>query len=137
MFIHLALLPIISQLCTQRKKENEPASLGSDPPRQQDEVRETDRLAKASIITFETPAQEKSGCLADAQKDDVREKENTEQQEATKKAALQERDRVRKETARGLQTDAEKNHDREKNKKSKQNTRYESISCSFISPCYR
>ena len=62
-------------------------------------------------------------CLADAQK---------EQHEAAKNAEQQERDRVRMQTARGLQTDAEKNHDREKNKKSKQNTRYESISCSFI-----
>ena len=62
-------------------------------------------------------------CLADAQK---------EQHEAAKNAEQQEKDRVRMQTARGLQTDAEKNHVRETNKTSMRNTRYESISCSFI-----
>ena len=50
--------------------------------------------------------------------------ENTEQQEAAKKAAQQKSDKLRKKKARDLETNEKKDHDREANTISKQDTRY-------------
>ena len=93
-------------------------------PKNTEEQTASQKVAQNAVMREKAQVRRDAlACLADAQK---------EQHETAKKAAQQERDRLRKETARGLQTDAEKNHVRETSKIFMRNTRYESISCSFI-----